>query len=71
MDPNIYGPPESTITTELVGRWIKDFMTVDEVSLYVSLISLLAYQELSATLFGFGDMNAGIKTEEAIHHRLP
>ena len=31
LDPKIYGPPESAITTEIVEREIKGFMTVDEV----------------------------------------
>ncbi|RVX13016.1 Linoleate 13S-lipoxygenase 2-1, chloroplastic [Vitis vinifera] len=30
LDPKIYGPPESAITTEIVEREIKGFMTVDE-----------------------------------------
>ena len=31
LDPNIYGPPESAITKELVEREIKGFMTLEEV----------------------------------------
>ncbi|RWR77813.1 linoleate 13S-lipoxygenase 2-1, chloroplastic-like protein [Cinnamomum micranthum f. kanehirae] len=30
LDPNIYGPPESAITKELVEREIKGFMTLEE-----------------------------------------
>ncbi|CAK9146782.1 unnamed protein product [Ilex paraguariensis] len=30
LDPTVYGPPESAITTELVEQEIKGFMTVDE-----------------------------------------
>ncbi|XP_048140590.1 linoleate 13S-lipoxygenase 2-1, chloroplastic-like isoform X3 [Rhodamnia argentea] len=30
LDPKIYGPPESVITTEIIEREIKGFMTVDE-----------------------------------------
>lgn len=32
LDPSIYGPAESAITTELVEREIKGVMTVDEVA---------------------------------------
>lgn len=31
LDPKIYGPLESKITTELIEREIRGFMTVDEV----------------------------------------
>lgn len=31
LDPRIYGPPESLITTELVEREIRGIMTVHEV----------------------------------------
>ncbi|KAF5735752.1 linoleate 13S-lipoxygenase 2-1 chloroplastic-like [Tripterygium wilfordii] len=30
LDPSVYGPPESAITTEIIEREIKGFMTVDE-----------------------------------------
>ncbi|CAN1158087.1 Linoleate 13S-lipoxygenase 2-1, chloroplastic [Linum perenne] len=30
LDPNVYGPPESAITTEIVEKQIRGFMTVDE-----------------------------------------
>ncbi|KAF7849071.1 hypothetical protein BT93_L1274 [Corymbia citriodora subsp. variegata] len=30
LDPKVYGPPESAITTEIIEREIKGFMTVDE-----------------------------------------
>lgn len=31
LDPEIYGPPESAITTEIVEREIRGFFTVEEV----------------------------------------
>lgn len=31
LDPSVYGPPESAITTEIVEREIGGFITVDEV----------------------------------------
>ncbi|KAF7849069.1 hypothetical protein BT93_L1272 [Corymbia citriodora subsp. variegata] len=30
LDPKVYGPPESAITTEIIEREIKGFMTIDE-----------------------------------------
>ena len=33
LDPKIYGPPESAITTELIEREIKGLMTVKEVTI--------------------------------------
>ena len=40
LDPDVYGPPESAITTELVEREIKGFMTVDEVRTFPLSVSL-------------------------------
>ena len=31
LDPDIYGPPESAITNEIIEEEIKGFMTVDKV----------------------------------------
>lgn len=31
LDPSIYGPPESAITTEIIEKEIGGFMSVDEV----------------------------------------
>ena len=33
LDPKVYGPAESAITTELIEQEIKGFMTVEEVTL--------------------------------------
>ena len=70
LDPDVYGPPESAITTELVEREIKGFMTVDEVRTFPLSLSL-SFNLPRIKLSKFGNMNAGIRTEEAIHHRLP
>jgi lipoxygenase len=32
LDPKIYGPPESAITTEMIERDIGGYMTVNEVT---------------------------------------
>ena len=40
LAPDVYGPPESAITTELVEREIKGFMTVDEVRTFPLSLSL-------------------------------
>lgn len=32
LDPEVYGPPESAITTELIEKQIRGFMTVEEVA---------------------------------------
>ena len=37
LDPKIYGPPESLITTELVEREIRGILNVNEVT-YVHII---------------------------------
>ena len=37
LDPDVYGPPESEFTEELVELEIKDFITVGEVSASLSL----------------------------------
>ena len=34
LDPKIYGPPESAITTEIIEQEIKGFMTIQEVKQY-------------------------------------
>ncbi|KAK9909995.1 hypothetical protein M0R45_033972 [Rubus argutus] len=45
LDPEIYGSPESLITTELVEKEIKGFMTVDE-ALNKKKLFLLDYHDL-------------------------
>ncbi|RVX12804.1 Linoleate 13S-lipoxygenase 2-1, chloroplastic [Vitis vinifera] len=45
LDPDVYGPPESAITTELVGREIKDFMTVDK-ALEQKKLFIIDYHDL-------------------------
>ncbi|WJZ88544.1 hypothetical protein VitviT2T_007830 [Vitis vinifera] len=44
LDPDVYGPPESAITTELVEREIKAFMTIDVVPTFLLLFLSLLYQ---------------------------
>ena len=44
LDPDVYGPPESAITTELVEREIKTFMTIDVVPTFLLLFLSLLYQ---------------------------
>ena len=39
LDPKIYGPQESAITTELIEREIKGVMTVEEVANSILLIN--------------------------------
>lgn len=31
LDPSVYGPPESAITTEIIECQIRGYMTIDEV----------------------------------------
>ncbi|XP_010265848.1 PREDICTED: linoleate 13S-lipoxygenase 2-1, chloroplastic-like [Nelumbo nucifera] len=45
LDPKIYGPPESAITTELVEREIKGIMTIDE-ALQQKKLFMLDYHDL-------------------------
>ncbi|XP_010257421.1 PREDICTED: linoleate 13S-lipoxygenase 2-1, chloroplastic-like [Nelumbo nucifera] len=45
LDPEIYGPPESAITTELVQREIKGIMTTDE-ALQRKKLFILDYHDL-------------------------
>ena len=71
LDPDVYGPPESAITKELVERGIKGFMTVDEVRTFPLSFFLPSINLPRIKLSKFGNMNAGIRTEETIHHRLP
>ena len=73
LDPQVYGPPESAITKEIVEEEIRGFMTLEEVKQNINLISfgLISYdRELTLTvknnylLVGFG-------TKEIIHVGLP
>ena len=64
LDPDVYGPPESAITTELVEREIRAFMTIDEVPTFLLFLPRIKLPK-------FGNMYAGIRTKEAIHNRLP
>uniref|UniRef100_F6GUC9 Lipoxygenase n=1 Tax=Vitis vinifera TaxID=29760 RepID=F6GUC9_VITVI len=45
LDPDVYGPPESAITTELVEREIKAFMTID-VALEQKKLFIIDYHDL-------------------------
>ncbi|XP_034687619.1 linoleate 13S-lipoxygenase 2-1, chloroplastic-like [Vitis riparia] len=45
LAPDVYGPPESAITTELVEREIKGFMTVDE-ALEQKKLFIIDYHDL-------------------------
>ncbi|XP_044470116.1 linoleate 13S-lipoxygenase 2-1, chloroplastic-like [Mangifera indica] len=45
LDPAVYGPPESKITTELLEREIKGFMTVDE-AIKQKKLFILDYHDL-------------------------
>ncbi|KAK3408611.1 hypothetical protein EUGRSUZ_J00819 [Eucalyptus grandis] len=45
LDPKVYGPPESAITTEIIEREIKGFMTVDE-ALKQKKLFILDYHDL-------------------------
>ena len=37
LDPDIYGPPESAITKEMIECEIKGYMTFDEVPFWYSI----------------------------------
>ncbi|KAI6669507.1 hypothetical protein NL676_004392 [Syzygium grande] len=45
LDPKIYGPPESAITTEIVEREIKGFMTIEE-AIKQKKLFMLDYHDL-------------------------
>ncbi|KAJ9697886.1 hypothetical protein PVL29_007147 [Vitis rotundifolia] len=45
LDPDVYGPPESAITTELVEREIRAFMTIDE-ALEQKKLFIIDYHDL-------------------------
>ncbi|XP_062083950.1 linoleate 13S-lipoxygenase 2-1, chloroplastic-like [Humulus lupulus] len=45
LDPEIYGPPESAITAELIEREIKGFMTIDE-AIKQKKLFILDYHDL-------------------------
>ncbi|KAL6341527.1 hypothetical protein AAG906_032647 [Vitis piasezkii] len=46
LDPDVYGPPESAITTELVEREIKAFMTIDVQALEQKKLFIIDYHDL-------------------------
>lgn len=43
LDPEVYGPPESAITKELIEEEIGGFMTVEEVYIYINVSFLFIY----------------------------
>ncbi|XP_061361393.1 linoleate 13S-lipoxygenase 2-1, chloroplastic-like [Gastrolobium bilobum] len=45
LDPNVYGPPESAITTEIIEREIKGFITVEE-AIKQKKLFILDYHDL-------------------------
>ncbi|XP_044478598.1 linoleate 13S-lipoxygenase 2-1, chloroplastic-like [Mangifera indica] len=45
LDPQVYGPPESKITTEIIERAIKGFMTIDE-AIKQKKLFILDYHDL-------------------------
>lgn len=73
LDPEIYGPPESAITTELIEQEIGGLMTVNDV--YVPnlwekfIISIYLIKLWIETLKIF--YYAGYKTKKVVYHRLP
>ena len=48
LDPEVYGPPESAITTEMIEEEIKGFLTIEEVRQYCMFqLTLTTTDELS------------------------
>lgn len=43
LDPQVYGPPESAITTEIVEQEIKGFMTLEQVIFKTEYGNLMSF----------------------------